>query len=302
MKCQECKDQLSEYSLGLLEPSDARSVSEHLASGCERCRQTLESIDVATSALVSGLPEMLPPKDLKEQLLRTVRERQLTNRPLKPSYLQGSPFQGSQASDESPVSEEMRVHRLRDSRRPSQSLVRKAVVATAAGILGAFLGYSLTSWTNRNGLDVSEQEAFDSDRFRADLLVRREKSVESLRLVSLPTSHSTSVNPTGYMAFDLISKQLHVAIQLEKRANIKTPLGCEVVSNDGTRQVLGEFTAASDSLSLSIFDLPEVTADIAKIVIVEYIDQGQTEKTRRELMVVDVDPGLLENAQARPKK
>ena len=302
MNCQECNEQLSEYSLGLLDPTDARRVTEHLASGCESCRQTLESIDVATSTLASELPEMLPPKDLKEQLMNAVREKQLTNRPFLPSHSQTSYSQGSQASDEYPSSEDKRVNRLRDSRLTSRLHIRMAVVATAAGILGAFLGYSVTSLVNRDRLDFSEQEAFDSDRFRADLSVRREKSAASLRLVSLPISNTTPVNPTGYMAFDLISKQLHVAIQLEKRTNIKSLLGCEAVSVDGTRQVLGEFTAASDALSLSIFDLPETITEIAKIVIVEHIDQGQSEKNRRELMIFDVDPEFLGIARPRSRE
>lgn len=296
MNCQECNAQLSEYSLGILDPTDARRISEHLASGCERCRQTLESIDLATSALANELPEILPPKNLKEQLLHAVRERQLTNRPSQPRY-----FPASQTDDENLFTEDRRVNRIHDAGWLNPSHIRKAVAATAAGILGAFLGYSATSFVSREPADSIEQEAFDSARFQADLSARREKSAKSLRLVSIPISNSTSVTPTGYMAFDLISRQLHVAIQLEKRPNAKNTLGCEAVNIDGSRHRLGEFTAASDSLTLSIFDMPEMEAEIAKIVILEYVDQGQTERIRRELIVVDVDPRLLGDAQSQHK-
>ena len=60
------------YALGSLEDDEARLVAEHLA-GCYLCRKELETYQDLADQLLWGLPEVMPPTELKPRLMERVQ-------------------------------------------------------------------------------------------------------------------------------------------------------------------------------------------------------------------------------------
>jgi anti-sigma-K factor RskA len=59
---------LPAYALGILEPEEAARVAEHLV-GCASCRAELRSFQAVTDQLGLAAPEVMPPAELKRQIL-----------------------------------------------------------------------------------------------------------------------------------------------------------------------------------------------------------------------------------------
>jgi anti-sigma-K factor RskA len=65
-------DLLEAYSLGCLDPREARHVSAHLR-GCPQCRSELARWDVVTACIGYAAPPLSPPPDFESRLLATYR-------------------------------------------------------------------------------------------------------------------------------------------------------------------------------------------------------------------------------------
>jgi anti-sigma factor RsiW len=66
-------DDLAAYALGALEPDEEATVRDHL-DGCERCRSELQWLRPAVDVLPASVPQVEPPRRLKRDLMKTVRE------------------------------------------------------------------------------------------------------------------------------------------------------------------------------------------------------------------------------------
>ncbi len=72
-------DDLAALALGALDPAEEVSVREHL-EGCERCRAELLWLQPAIDVLPASVPQVEPPRKLKRELMKTVREDARTER------------------------------------------------------------------------------------------------------------------------------------------------------------------------------------------------------------------------------
>jgi anti-sigma-K factor RskA len=66
------RDDLVAYSLGALEPEEAREVEAH-APSCARCSRQLEALVPAVAVLAESVEQLEPPPELRERVMATVR-------------------------------------------------------------------------------------------------------------------------------------------------------------------------------------------------------------------------------------
>jgi anti-sigma factor RsiW len=66
-------DDLAAFALGALDPEEEASVREHL-EGCERCRAEVRWLQPAVDVLPASVPQVEPPRKLKRELMKAVRE------------------------------------------------------------------------------------------------------------------------------------------------------------------------------------------------------------------------------------
>jgi anti-sigma-K factor RskA len=66
------RDDLVAYSLGALEPGEAREVEAH-APSCARCSRELEALAPAVAVLGESVEQLDPPPELRERVLAAVR-------------------------------------------------------------------------------------------------------------------------------------------------------------------------------------------------------------------------------------
>jgi anti-sigma-K factor RskA len=66
------RDDLVAYSLGALEPAEAREVETH-APSCARCSRELEALAPAVAVLGESVEQLEPPPELRERVMSAVR-------------------------------------------------------------------------------------------------------------------------------------------------------------------------------------------------------------------------------------
>jgi anti-sigma-K factor RskA len=66
------RDDLVAYSLGALEPGEAREVEAH-APSCARCSRELEALVPAVAVLAESVEQLEPPPELRERVMAAVR-------------------------------------------------------------------------------------------------------------------------------------------------------------------------------------------------------------------------------------
>ncbi|MFN3324367.1 MAG: anti-sigma factor domain-containing protein [Bryobacteraceae bacterium] len=69
MNCEEIRDRLEFYALGLLDGSEQKEVAAHLAGGCEGCAAALRRAVALNAALGATAPEASLPKHLKPRVM-----------------------------------------------------------------------------------------------------------------------------------------------------------------------------------------------------------------------------------------
>jgi anti-sigma factor RsiW len=122
---EEMRDDLAAYALGALDPGEAATVAEHLAS-CESCREYVRWLGPAVDLLPASVAQVEPPERLRESLMATVHAE--------------AAEAGSLPADEQPA--------RRERRRWSGwggFLLRPATALAAVAVLaaGALAGYAL---------------------------------------------------------------------------------------------------------------------------------------------------------------
>jgi anti-sigma-K factor RskA len=86
MPCNHIQDLLPEYVLQLLDADDQEQVEQHLASGCFECDQALREFREVTAmipAITNADTPLAPPAELKQELMRRVREVPAAVRPVR---------------------------------------------------------------------------------------------------------------------------------------------------------------------------------------------------------------------------
>jgi anti-sigma factor RsiW len=288
MNCHECVGYLNEYALGILNPADANRVSQHLVSGCESCKKTLASIDVATASLATTLAPIAPPTEIKSHLLRAIRKNPLPHVEL----LNAESASSSGDAGIGFLKDELPHVTPRSMNRSKYRLLSLGM-ATAAAVLGAIFAYRTTLLLQDYRSNSTAMLEIDAEQFRANVLARHQKSSNALRLVSVPSSHipkgSDSNEPTGYVVFDVLAKQLHVAIDLKGQAKASIALYCESVNTEGKHYLLGEIEPRHDSLTLGAFDLPSDNSKIVKILVFDDGDSSSAKTSRRKILEMDLN-------------
>jgi len=74
---------LPAYALGILDAQEKRQVAAHIEL-CDACREELASFRDVTGRMAASLPEVEPPADLEERILRAVRSSRPAARRLPP--------------------------------------------------------------------------------------------------------------------------------------------------------------------------------------------------------------------------
>jgi hypothetical protein len=70
--CEDFRDDLELYALGLLDPSERTEIDDHLRTGCAGCEAALKTA-LATNAIVMSMaPDVVPPSRLKRRVLAGV--------------------------------------------------------------------------------------------------------------------------------------------------------------------------------------------------------------------------------------
>src|SRR5262249_22714049 len=69
MTCDELKEMMELYSLGVLEGEERDELDAHLARDCETCRKNLKGAVAMNAALLTFVPEVRPPRRLKRRIL-----------------------------------------------------------------------------------------------------------------------------------------------------------------------------------------------------------------------------------------
>lgn len=73
MICDENRDLLELYALGLLEPEEHVTLSTHLATGCGTCNPNLSTAVALNTAILLTVPDAHPSGELRERVVTTVR-------------------------------------------------------------------------------------------------------------------------------------------------------------------------------------------------------------------------------------
>jgi anti-sigma factor ChrR (cupin superfamily) len=71
----ELREQLSLYSLELLDDAEASVVESHLAEGCAVCAEEVAHIRTAVSVLAAEAPRVQPPDTLRDRILAGIRRK-----------------------------------------------------------------------------------------------------------------------------------------------------------------------------------------------------------------------------------
>jgi hypothetical protein len=72
MRCEELKELVELYSLGLAEGEEKAEIDEHLARGCETCQKNLRGALAMNSALLTLVPNVAPPRRLKRRIMASI--------------------------------------------------------------------------------------------------------------------------------------------------------------------------------------------------------------------------------------
>jgi len=72
MKCDEIKDMLELYALGLLDPEEKREIDEHLRGACEPCNRGLKDALAMNAMVMGSVASAPPPRRLKRRVLAGV--------------------------------------------------------------------------------------------------------------------------------------------------------------------------------------------------------------------------------------
>jgi hypothetical protein len=72
MRCEELKELVELYSLGLAEGEEKTEIDEHLARGCEACQKNLRGALAMNSALLTLVPSVAPPRRLKRRIMASI--------------------------------------------------------------------------------------------------------------------------------------------------------------------------------------------------------------------------------------
>lgn len=72
MTHEEMKEMYELYALGVLDRDERAEIDDHLATGCEACRTSVQRAAVINSVLLTFVPEATPPKRVKKRLLAAV--------------------------------------------------------------------------------------------------------------------------------------------------------------------------------------------------------------------------------------
>jgi anti-sigma-K factor RskA len=66
------EDEVASYALGVLTPSEARALEDHMRD-CDRCRAQLEWLAPAVAALPVSVPQLEPPRRLRRRVMAAAR-------------------------------------------------------------------------------------------------------------------------------------------------------------------------------------------------------------------------------------
>jgi len=69
MSCEDLKDALELYSLGLADEEERREIDAHLARGCDTCRKNLGGALALNAVMLASVPEAAPRSRLKRRIL-----------------------------------------------------------------------------------------------------------------------------------------------------------------------------------------------------------------------------------------
>src|SRR5437660_1031416 len=72
MRCEELKELVELYSLGLAEGDEKTEIDQHLARGCETCQTNLKGALAMNSALLTFVPAVAPPRRLKRRIMASI--------------------------------------------------------------------------------------------------------------------------------------------------------------------------------------------------------------------------------------
>jgi hypothetical protein len=73
MKCEECQELLTEFSLGQLKPEVSAMVRQHLGEGCDVCSKELSRITESWAHLAATLEPVQPSAEVERRLLAMIR-------------------------------------------------------------------------------------------------------------------------------------------------------------------------------------------------------------------------------------
>ncbi len=81
MTCEEFSEELELYTLGALESSEAYALTEHLATGCVSCRESLRRALEQNALISQSVPLVQPPPRLRERIRSSIAPspRSITN-------------------------------------------------------------------------------------------------------------------------------------------------------------------------------------------------------------------------------
>lgn len=72
MSCDELRDLYELYALGALEPAERAALDDHLARGCETCRNGVKQALAVNAAVLALAPDVEPPSRLRKKVLAAV--------------------------------------------------------------------------------------------------------------------------------------------------------------------------------------------------------------------------------------
>jgi len=72
MTCEELKELVDLYSLGLADGGEKAEIDEHLARGCATCHNNLKGALAMSSTLLTFIPGVAPPKRLKRRIMAAI--------------------------------------------------------------------------------------------------------------------------------------------------------------------------------------------------------------------------------------
>jgi len=70
---QETHDMASAYALGSLDQQDAESFEQHLADGCDVCREMLRDFEAVVGHMGLSAPAVSPSSGVRERLMKSIR-------------------------------------------------------------------------------------------------------------------------------------------------------------------------------------------------------------------------------------